>query len=363
MLKMDEGKILLIGNPADVFSDAQGAPNPPFVVCTDVSGGIDKAIAEQPAIIAIAMANITPRRTRETIASLHDNTNAKILLLARMADEPTAIELLRSSQNGIGLADDYIICPLRIGKFRQIIFGGPAIPATVEFKETPVLATALETRIRQLEKLATEDDLTGLKNRRYTREFARQIIERAKKNGGRVTVLIFDIDDLKHYNDVYGHAAGDQALKMAAVLIQRCCRKHDIVGRLGGDEFAAIFWDDPKFTPPPDQSERRSTSAEHPSEAILIAKRIRSELEKTDLKLESPNGHETLTISGGLATLNRDGSTADELFEKADQALLEAKRSGKNRVYLVGSTPDNGIRGQASSPQVGQSKNDIDKIE
>jgi PleD family two-component response regulator len=300
------------------------------------------------------MANITPRRLRETIAVLHDNTDAKILLLARMSDEPLAIELLRSSQNGIGLADDYIICPLRIDKLQELILGRPAAPAIAESKEPPASETTLEMRIRQLEKLATEDDLTGLKNRRYTREFARQITERAKKTGGRVTVLIFDIDDLKRYNDVYGHAAGDEALKMAAILIQRCCRKHDIVGRLGGDEFAAIFWDDPKFTPPPFESERRSTSAEHPSEAILIAKRFRSELEKTDLKLESPNGHETLTISGGLATLNRDGSTSDELFEKADQALLEAKRSGKNRVYLVGST---------NSGQVGQPKNDIDKIE
>jgi GGDEF domain-containing protein len=351
---MDEGKILLIGNPADAFSDTQGAENLPFVVYTDVTEGIEKAIAQQPAIIALAIAHITPCRLRETIAALHDNTNAKILLLARMPDEPLAIELLRSSHNGIGLADDYVICPIRTEKFRDFLFGRPTAPAVAEFKEAPVLETALEMRIRQLEKLATEDDLTGLKNRRYTREFARQIIERAKNTGGRVTVLVFDIDDLKHYNDVYGHAAGDEALKMAAALIQRCCRKHDVVGRLGGDEFATIFWDDPKFTPPPAPSERRSTSAEHPSEVILIAKRFRRELEKTDLKLESPNGHEILTISGGLATLNRDGSTSDELFEKADQALLEAKRSGKNRVYLVGS---------ADSPQSKHPQNDIDKID
>ncbi len=351
---MDEGKILLIGNPADVLSDAQSAEKLPFDVFTDISEGVENAIAQQPAIITIAITNIPPRRLRETIAALHDKTNAKILLLARMSDEPLAIELLRSSQNGIGFADDYIIGPLRIEKFLQIISGRPTAPAVHEFKGPIVSQTALEMRIRQLEKLATEDDLTGVKNRRYTREFAMQIIERAKKTGGRVTLLIFDIDDLKHYNDVYGHAAGDEALKMAAVLIQRCCRKHDVVGRLGGDEFVTIFWDDPKFTPTPAGSERRTTSAEHPTEAILIAKRFRRELENTDLKLESPNGHETLTISGGLATLNRDGSSSDELFEKADQALLEAKRSGKNRVYLVGS---------ADSPQTGRPQNDIDKID
>ena len=351
---MDEGKILLIGNPADVLTDAQSAEKLPFDVFTDVSQGVEKAIARQPAAIAIALADTPPRRLRETIAVLHDKTNAKILLLARMPDEPLAIELLHSSQNGIGLADDYIICPLRTDKFRQIVLGSPPAPPVAEFKEPAVSQTTLEMRIRQLEKLATEDDLTGVKNRRYTREFAKQIIDRAKKTGGRATILVFDIDDLKRYNDVYGHAAGDEALKMAAVLIQRCCRKHDVVGRLGGDEFAAIFWDDPKFTPPPEGSERRSTSGEHPTEAILIAKRFRRELETTGLKLESPNGHETLTISGGLATLDRDGATSEELFEKADQALLEAKRSGKNRVYLVGS---------ADTLYSKHPPNDIDKID
>jgi PleD family two-component response regulator len=349
MSKTDEGKILLIGNPADAFSDAKPARNLPFDVCIDISQGIEMASSRLPAIIALVTADTPHRRLRETIAILRKNTSAKILLLAPMSDEPLAIELLRSSQIGVGPADDYIICPLSVSKFLEILkCKPPSTPIPIrEYKAPPVSDSALETRIRQLEKLATEDDLTGLKNRRYTREFARQIVERAQKTGGRVTLLLFDIDDLKHYNDVYGHAAGDQALKMAAALIQRCCRKQDVVGRLGGDEFAAIFWDDPKLTStPPAVSERRSPAAQHPSEAILIAKRFRRELENTDLKLESPNGHESLTISGGLASLNRDGSSADELFEKADQALLEAKRSGKNRVYLVG-----------------QPQNDIDKIE
>lgn len=346
---MDEGKILLIGNTADVFSDASSAENLPFDVCIDFSQGIEQASLRQPVIIVLVMADTSPRRLRETIAMLHNNTSAKIVLLSSMSDEPLAIELLRQPQTGTGPADDYIICPLSIDNFlEKLSLKPPATPIPIrEYKTPTVSQSALETRIRRLEKLATEDDLTGLKNRRYTREFARQIIERAKKTGGRVTVLLFDIDDLKHYNDVYGHAAGDEALKMAAVLIQRCCRKHDVVGRLGGDEFAAIFWDDPKLAPPPAEgSERRSPVAQHPSEAILIAKRFRRELEKTDLKLESPNGHESLTISGGLASLNRDGSSIEELFEKADQALLEAKRSGKNRVYLVG-----------------QPQNDIDKID
>ena len=212
--------------------------------------------------------------------------------------------------------------------------------------------------------MATEDDLTGLKNRRYIWEFSRQIIEHAAKVSGRVTLLVFDIDNFKHYNDLYGHSAGDEVLKQAAVLIRRCCREHDVVGRIGGDEFAVVFWDDPQRKArgvprtamvqggPASGAERRSARAEHPKEAIFIAKRFVRELEKaelgpyfvheqvdnmgTQLHLLGPEGKGVLTISGGLASFPRDGSTIQELFQQADKALLEAKHSGKNRIYLVG---------------------------
>ena len=83
----------------------------------------------------------------------------------------------------------------------------------------------LEQRIRHLEWLATTDDLTGLKNRRYIWEFARQILDHARQTKGRVTLLVFDIDNFKHYNDVYGHLTGDEILRQAAVLMRRCCRQ------------------------------------------------------------------------------------------------------------------------------------------
>jgi GGDEF domain-containing protein len=152
-----------------------------------------------------------------------------------------------------------------------------------------------------------------------------------------VTLLIFDIDNFKHYNDVYGHTAGDEVLKQAAVLMRRCCRGHDVVGRIGGDEFAVVFWDDPQRGPLKEEAERRSAMADHPGEAIFIAKRFRKGLGKAELHLLGPEGKGVLTISGGLASFPYDGSTTDELFEQADKALLEAKRSGKNKIYLVGS--------------------------
>jgi len=239
------------------------------------------------------------------------------------------------------VADDYLICPIQPDKFYETVMR-TRVRGAAETSTSANIDTTIETKIKHLEKLATEDDLTGLKNRRYIWEFSRQIIEHARKENGRVTLLVFDIDDLKNYNDVYGHSAGDEVLKQAAVLMRRSCRSHDVVGRIGGDEFAVVFWDEPQAKPlgaPTKGAERRSAGADHPKEAISIAKRFVSELEKSELSALGglgPEGKGVLTISGGLASFPRDGSTIQELFQQADKALLEAKRSGKNRIRLVG---------------------------
>jgi PleD family two-component response regulator len=81
--------------------------------------------------------------------------------------------------------------------------------------------------------------------------------------------------------------------------------------------------------------------AQHPKEAISVAKRFQKELGKAELHLLGPEGKGVLTISGGLASLGNGCSTVQELFEQTDKALLEAKRSGKNRIYLVGGPEGN----------------------
>lgn len=325
-------RILLAGDVGSVFLNAGSAVSN-YDFCRDIPDAIDAASRNSFDVVGVVMYG-TPK-LESALKDLRKRCGAKIILLAQMYEEPIAIRLVGSSFNGSSLADDYLICPLEADRLYESILSHQEGAGGGNVSSVGVNAT-VENRIRLLEKLATEDDLTTLKNRRYIWEFSRQIIERAKQINGRVTLLVFDIDNFKHYNDVYGHFAGDEILKQAAVLMLRCCRSHDVVGRIGGDEFAVVFWDGGQAKSSGKETERRSALADHPREAIFIAKRFRGEFKRAELHLLGPEGRGVLTISGGLASYPYDGSTIEELFQQADNALLEAKRSGKNRIYLVG---------------------------
>jgi len=345
LCESDARGILLIGDISKAFSDADAVRQLPCKVHTNMLDAIKAAMTNKFRTIGIVMSG-TSADLSAVLKTLRDGSrDAKIILLAQMFEEPAARQLLNSIHNGKTLADDYLICPILFSSLITHL----SSPKPDELRSRFCVHSSSnneqrttnneQMKVRQLEKLATEDELTGLKNRRYLWEFCRQIIEHVTRVGGRLTLLIFDIDNLKHYNDVYGHAAGDEVLKQAAAVMRRCCRAHDVVGRVGGDEFAVVFWDEPQSKPVYVKIERRSAAGEHPREPIFIAERFRSEINKTDLPSLGPEGKGVLTISGGLANLDRDVTTVQELFRRADEALFEAKRSGKDRIYLVGKPP------------------------
>jgi len=191
----------------------------------------------------------------------------------------------------------------------------------------PALLAAAR-RTEDLHRLATTDHLTGAANRRYFYRATDDILRRAGHKQLRATLLLYDIDDFKRYNDTYGHAAGDEILRDTAALMRRTCRSHDLVARIGGDEFAVLFWDD----------ERPRLPDSHPPEAAsALADRFRKAVQTHVFPSLGPEARGTLTISGGLANFPRDGQTCVELLRRADLALREAKTSGKNAIYLVGS--------------------------
>ncbi|OHB59708.1 MAG: hypothetical protein A2173_05635 [Planctomycetes bacterium RBG_13_44_8b] len=330
------GKILLIGRVEKTAVDTSGCPSSiQFQTCPTIPDAIVAASTNQFGVIAMIPDDFDESTTLSLKTLRKVTPESRILLLAQMWQEPKAIEFTRSSGNGTKLADDYYILP--------VSFTAKESEDEQHIKKLPEteLIALQRKRIEILEKLVMEDELTGVKNRRFVREFLRQITSRAQQDSLHVTLLIFDIDNFKQYNDLYGHPVGDNILKQAAVLMQKTCRKQDVVGRIGGDEFAVVFWNLPadKSVTLDDKAkkERRRLESEHPTQVINICERFRSELNKTDLPALGAEGKGTLTISGGLATFPHDGLTTAELFNQADKALLEAKRNGKNRVYLIGS--------------------------
>lgn len=329
-------KILLIGDVKRAFPSSIMDNRAGLEYHYDIPSGVKAAEEQEYRVIGVVMTG-TVELNSALRALRKVNPTAKIILLAQMYEEPQAMQLVNPGRNGAAIADEYLICPVCAEELYSFVLSSE-IRGTESAQEFADYDSARGRRIEVLEKLATTDDLTDLKNRRYVMEFCRQIIEYARQRNGRVTILMFDLDDFKRYNDIVGHLAGDEILRQVAVLLNRCSRPHDIVGRIGGDEFVVIFWDDPKIISAQIESERRLLQKEHPKEAIFIARRLQRELKTAKLPLLGPEGRGVLTISGGLASFPHDGLTAEQLFAQADKALLEAKKSGKNRIYIVGGT-------------------------
>ncbi|HEX2836974.1 MAG TPA: GGDEF domain-containing protein [Phycisphaerales bacterium] len=177
----------------------------------------------------------------------------------------------------------------------------------------------------QLHEAAFTDALTGAWNRRYFDMFLGRALTEAREQRRFVTVLVFDIDDFKQYNDRFGHGAGDDVLTQTVSLLRSVIRPTDRVCRIGGDEFAVIF-DDPQGP--------RQEGSRHPKSVQDIADRFQRQIGQHRFPALSGMPQGSLSVSGGLATFPWDGNTPAELLKKADDLALAAKREGKRAIYF-----------------------------
>ena len=207
--------------------------------------------------------------------------------------------------------------------------------ATSEVAKLLGKVAALQERHNRLQRLAITDELTGLSNARYFRHFLSLILDRAKKLHFPVTLLLFDIDNFKKYNDQFGHATGDDILKQVAALMRRCSRQHDLVARIGGDEFAVVFWD--KDGPRQPRTPKPGASYRPPQEPLQVFERFKTLISGEEFPLLGQTGKGSLTVSAGLAVFPWDAGGVESLIEEADRRLMMgAKKNGKNSVYIVG---------------------------
>ena len=187
----------------------------------------------------------------------------------------------------------------------------------------------VDNRMR-LETMANRDSLTNLATKRYLNVKLSELLIHAQANNKQLSVAIFDIDHFKKLNDTYGHLAGDQVLRGVSRILKSQLRTEDVPARYGGEEFVVVLPDTTK------------------EQALMIAEKIRKAIEAHSFPAAFGNGGKVggVTISGGVAACDTDGSSSNELLASADQALYLAKEQGRNRVlafkgrYLSGDSED-----------------------
>lgn len=165
---------------------------------------------------------------------------------------------------------------------------------------------------KELHFLATRDPMTGCLNRRSFNEQFAQSFTQARSQNEELTCLMVDIDHFKLVNDNYGHAVGDEVIKLLANVLLSCTRDEDIVSRYGGEEFCIIL---------------PGIEVDH---AVAIAERIRLKIKNDSISSFETGPH--ITVSIGVASIYDHAKDPAELNDQADQALYVAKESGRNRV-------------------------------
>ena len=170
------------------------------------------------------------------------------------------------------------------------------------------------TYLKMVKEEASTDSLTGLHNRRYLFETAKEIAQKAIARHSPVSVFIFDIDHFKRYNDINGHAEGDYILVELSRLLKENSRGTDVVARFGGEEFIVLMPDTDKDS------------------ASRYAEKIRKLIEEYPFnhREKQPSGY--VSISGGVAAFPFDGNSLSAVIRRSDEALYESKRSGRNRI-------------------------------
>lgn len=178
-----------------------------------------------------------------------------------------------------------------------------------------ILATATQNAryVDRVRELANRDGLTGVFNRRYFETRLIEEVTRAARYGGRVSILMTDLDHFKKINDEFGHMLGDDVLRGVSGIFVRQLRKVDVVCRYGGEEFAVVL------------------PATHGVSAAAVADKLRRAVANT----EFPGVPYPVTVSIGVAEFPANGMTRDDIMRAADAALYSAKEAGRNQVCVA----------------------------
>jgi diguanylate cyclase (GGDEF)-like protein len=181
-------------------------------------------------------------------------------------------------------------------------------------------------RYQNAKQHSITDGLTGLFNHRHFQECLRAEESRSHRHRRPFSVIMLDIDNFKHYNDICGHPTGDKALKVVAQLLSAEVRDIDILARYGGEEFVIILTETDKMG------------------AWKVAERIRKRIEDYKFPHGQIQPQKRLTVSIGVAGYPQDADRRKDLVERADEALYRAKKLGRNQVFIAGQSEEAWMR-------------------
>ncbi len=289
-----------------------------------------------------------PSTSKVAPAKLHEGPPNDLSLVRAVIDgDDLRAAALRALQHQLGTTDVRLVAPARAGEeeavarerhgLRQVpVVGqhgnfGVLLSATVDLASLNNWATWLAEWIdldeshRQLRRLVWSDELTNAGNRRAFFELLPSTLQSARENRRNVSLMYLDIDDFKKYNDLFGHAAGDEVLRETVEVLRSSIRPGDHVFRMGGDEFVILFCDP---NPP------RQGGGGVPEDVRIVAQRCRDSVRKLALPLLGTTGPGTVTMSAGFALYPWEASSGEDLLALADQRALAAKGKGKDTIVF-----------------------------
>jgi diguanylate cyclase (GGDEF)-like protein len=198
-------------------------------------------------------------------------------------------------------------------QFRELLHERPEILEALLLQQVQIVRS-LTGQVTRNHRRAITDPLTRLYNLGFFSERLSMELERARETDDPVSVVMFDIDHFKHYNDTHGHQQGNVALAHVGEILKTTGRRGDIVARYGGEEFVALLYGASR------------------DEARRFAESVRLAIESAEFPGAEHQPLGRITISGGVASFPADAPTRDSLVEHADRNLYTAKQAGRNRV-------------------------------
>ncbi|MEL6750678.1 MAG: PleD family two-component system response regulator [Pseudomonadota bacterium] len=251
------------------------------------------------AVISLALNDYDALRLCSQIRSLDRTRNIPILLIAQDGDQA---RLVRGIDLGV---NDYITRPVE----------GAEIQARARTQvRRKRMSDALRDSVTTTMEMAVKDPLTGLNNRRYFDTHMSTLITNARKANKPLSLIVLDIDHFKAVNDTYGHAAGDAVLKEFSERICKTVRGPDLACRFGGEEFVVALPDIDRAL------------------GEVVANRMRTSICDHPFIIDGGAQQIDVTVSAGIASLEASDETIQKVLERADEALYDAKRAGRNQV-------------------------------